>query len=73
MSILTAKMQSDMYAIQCAAGVRDRSVRLYVAKSFAAVPYLIEEGHLASRKEVEAFIGMVKAATEAYLGQAKKK
>lgn len=67
MSLLTQKMQTEMHSIQCAAAMRCMYVRAYVSKSFAAVPMLIESGHLASRKEVQNFIDMVSATTSAYI------
>lgn len=70
MSLITAKMQREMHEFQCAAAVRDTGVRAYVSKSFAAVPYLVQAGHLTTRKEVEAFVDMVKATTEAYMAAA---
>jgi hypothetical protein len=66
-SLITQQMQREMHEIQCAVAMRDRNVRTYVSKSFAAVPYLVEAGHLTTRKEVQNFVEMVKATTDAYI------
>lgn len=67
MSLLTRKMQQEMMDTRCAAALKDERLHAYVSKSFAAVPLLIESGHLATRKEAGEYIEMVTATAHAWV------